>query len=107
MQSDNQLSIPDRIISVSHSIEKKPEEKIREQLISLINELISKDFQALVQLLYRLDVDEKKIRCYLDENKNTDSAIILTNLIIERQLQKIKTRSHFSRKNNESDEEKW
>ncbi len=108
MYSNNQLSIPEKIISVSNSIQGKSTEKIREQLIVLINELILKDFHALVQLLYRIDVNENKIRAYLEENKNEDSASILSDMIIERQLQKIESRSNFSKKNDhESDEEKW
>lgn len=103
----NEISIPEKIISVSNSIERKPVEEIREQLIVLINELINKDFQALIQLLYRIDVDEKKIRHSLDENTYSDSAAILADLIIERQLQKIKSKKHFGKKNHESDEEKW
>ncbi|HET7119270.1 MAG TPA: hypothetical protein VFI29_22435 [Hanamia sp.] len=103
----NEISIPEKIISVSNSIEGKPVEEIREQLIVLINELINKDFQALIQLLYRIDVDEKKIRYYLDENTNVDSSTVLADLIIERQLQKIKSKKHFGEKKHESDEEKW
>lgn len=108
MQSKNQISITDQIISVTNSIQKKSLEEIREQLISLINKLINKDFHALVQLLYRIDVDEKKIRNYLDQNANEDSASILADLIIERQSQKIESRKNFTnKKSDESDEEKW
>ena len=108
MQSKNQLSIPEKIIFVTDSIQKMPGIEIREQLIELINELIKKDFHALVQLLYRIDVNEKKIRTYLDQNKNENSASILADLIIERQLQKIESRKQFrGNKNHESDEEKW
>lgn len=108
MQSNNQQAIPEKIISVSDSIQGTPTVKIREQLISLINEMINNDFHALVQLLYRIDVNEKKIRHYLNANKNEDSASILADMIIERQLQKIESRKFFNKKNNEeSDEEKW
>ncbi|MEO6837686.1 MAG: hypothetical protein ABI261_02005 [Ginsengibacter sp.] len=108
MQSENNPSITEEIISVSNSIEDTPVEKIREQLISLINELINKDFHALVQLLYRIDVDEKKIRLYLGLNKNVDAASVLADMIIERQLQKIKSKKNFDKKrDHESDEEKW
>jgi len=61
----------------------------------------------LLQLLYRIDVDEKKIRYYLEENRNEDSASVLADMIIKRQLQKIESRKDFSQKYNESDEEKW
>lgn len=108
MQSDNKLSIPEKIISVSNSIEGKSVGKIRDQLISLINELINKDFQTLVQLLYRIDVDEKKIRRSLDQNNDVDSASLLADMIIERQVEKIKSLKDFN-KNNEhgNDEERW
>ncbi len=108
MQSENITSIPEKIISVTNSIQKIPDDEIREKLIALINELINKDFHALVQLLYRIDVDEKKIRLYLNQNTNEDSASLLADLIIERQLQKIESKKQFRRnKNHESDEEKW
>lgn len=108
MQPENQLSIPDQIISVSNSIDEISKEKIRKDLILLINELINKDFHSLIQLLYSIDVDEKKIRIYLEQQQNIDSAVILADLIIERQLQKITSRKFFSsKKDPESDEEKW
>ena len=108
MKSDNKLSIPEKIISVSNSIEREPVERIHGQLISLINELINKDFQALVQLLYGIDVDEKKIRHSLDQNSDIASASILADMIIERQLQKIKSRDDFNKNNgHRNDEERW
>lgn len=108
MQSENQPTTSGQIILVSTSIENKTAAEIREQLIPLINELINKDFHALVQLLYRIDVNEKKIRHYLDANKNEDSAAILADMIIGRQLQKAESKKLFSNKNHgESDEEKW
>ena len=101
-------NIPDEIISVYNSLEENSTEKIREELIVLLNELINKDFNSLVQLLYRIDVNEKKIRLYLNQKTNEDSASVIADLIIERQLQKIETRKKFSKKDgNETDEEKW
>ena len=103
-----QPSLPDKIISTANSLERTSTEKTREELISLINELINNDFHSLIQLLYRIDVNEKKIRFYLEENTHTDAAIVITDLIIERQLQKIEIRKKFTRQNNAEDgEEKW
>ena len=108
MKSQSPLSITEKIIDITSSIQSASFDKIRLKLISLINELINKDFDALVQLLYRIDVSEKKIRAVLDQNMETDSAGILADLIIERQLQKIESRKHFSNRSSpESDEEKW
>lgn len=53
-------NIPDEIISVSNSLEATSPEEVRKRLTNLLNELINKDFGGLVQLLYRLDVSEKK-----------------------------------------------
>jgi hypothetical protein len=101
-------SLADKIISAIKSIQEIPKEKTREDLISLVNELINKDFHSLIQLLYRIDVNENKIRLYLHENSDKDSASIIADLIIERQLQKIESRKKFNQKNDAGDhEEKW
>ena len=108
MRQENSLSLPEKILAVSHLIDQKNEEKLRQILIVLINELIVKDFHSLVQLLYRIDVYEKKIRLYLEKKSNEDSAAILADLIIERQLEKMESRRKFSEnENRESEEEKW
>src|SRR6185437_8340760 len=89
MESKNSVSITEKIIDVAGSIQLAPFDETRLKLIALINELINKDFDAVVQLLYRIDVSEKKVRDFLDQNTGNDSASILADLIIERQLQKI------------------
>lgn len=103
-----QPSIPDKIISAANAIERISSEKTREELIFLINELINKDFQSLIQLLYRIDVNEKKIRFSLEENLHKDAAAVIADLIIERQFQKMESRKKFTQQNNAEDgEEKW
>jgi hypothetical protein len=107
LESKNQQSLPDKIISAINLIDENPTANIREELIHLINELINKDFYALIQLLYRIDVNEKKIRLYLNENSVNDSAPVLADLIIERQIEKIESRKKFTQKNKIEDDEKW
>ena len=107
MESKNQQSLPDKIISAINLIDENPTTKIREELIHLINELINKDFYALIQLLYRIDVSENKIRLYLNENSVNDSAPVLADLILERQIEKIESRKKFTQKNKIEDDEKW
>ena len=82
--------------------------ELRRQLSVSINEMILSDFDNLVLLLYRLDIDETKLRKILNETPSSDAGNIIADLIIERQLQKIKSRQQFSqRDNNISEEEKW
>ena len=82
-------------------------ESLHDKLSDHINHLIQNDFQKLALILYRIDVNEEKLKRLLEENTNKDASTIITDLIIERQLQKIKSRQEFRRDNNISEEEKW
>jgi hypothetical protein len=79
----------------------------REPLSRLINDLINDDFEKLVQFLYRLDIDEKKLRKILAANKGEDAGGMIAGLVIERQLQKIRSRREFKRDENIDEDEKW
>ena len=76
-------------------------------LADKINELLISDFQRLVSILYRMDVSESKLKLLLKENPNIDGGIIIADLMIERQLQKNKSRQQYKKDENISDEEKW
>jgi len=76
-------------------------------LIDKINQLILSDFSKLILLLYRIDVNEKKLKQLIAEKKSTDAAEIIVDLIIERQIQKIKTRERFKPGNDIPENEKW
>ncbi len=80
-----------------------------EKLLSVyVNDLIQHNFQQLITLLYRIDVNETKLRKLLQEHTNETAGNILAKLIIERQIQKIKTRQQFNQAENDiSEEEKW
>ncbi|MEP6747779.1 MAG: hypothetical protein ABJB86_08635 [Bacteroidota bacterium] len=85
-----------------------PFDELRRALQAIINKMIAFDFQKLVNILYRVDVNERKLKFLLQENVGSDAADIIADLIIERQLEKIRTRREFSsHDDNISDEEKW
>jgi len=46
-----------------------------EELSNEINQLIVHDFTALVQILYRLDVSEAKLKMVLSENPKEDGVV--------------------------------
>jgi uncharacterized protein YwgA len=79
----------------------------REQLAILINGLINTDFEKLSGILYRIDVSEKKLKKLLADNPRTDAGLLIADLVIERQMEKKKSREKFRRDSNISDEEKW
>ena len=79
-----------------------------ELLAEKINELLTHDFQKLISILYRMDVSENKLRKLLVENQNMDAGLIIANLMVERHIQKLKSREHYRQENNENEtEEKW
>ena len=83
-------------------------DELQQLVATYVNGLIQKDFQRLIYVLYRVDVSESKLKQLLKENPAANAGDIIAGLIIERQMQKIKTRRLFSKPNNEFDEEeKW
>jgi hypothetical protein len=79
----------------------------KKDLINAINHLIQHDFNALVQLLYRLDIDEKKLKLILQENKSEDAGVLITNMILHRQKEKEEIRKQFKQQNDIAEEDKW
>lgn len=79
---------------------------LENSLAVYINELILHDFNKLVSLLYRIDINESKLKNLLQTNPDTDAGIMIAKMIIDRQLQKIELRKSF-KSERESDEERW
>lgn len=79
----------------------------RQILADRINELINSDFQKLVSILYRIDVRESKLKQLLKANPDTNAGLIIADLMIERQNQKIRARQEYKPDENISDDEKW
>ena len=73
-----------------------------------INQLIENDFTQLLQILYRIDVSEQKLRSLLKQNTGTDAGRIIAVLIIERQLEKSRSRQVFRKDDKDiNEEERW
>ncbi|WMJ72622.1 hypothetical protein RCC89_05520 [Cytophagaceae bacterium ABcell3] len=73
------------------------EEEQMKLLAAYIEELIHNDFSRLLQILYRVDVPEEKLKKALAENKESlSSGEIIARLLVERQVQKIELRAKYS-----------
>ena len=68
---------------------------LREMVIRYINDLILHDFQKLVRLLYKVDVNENKLKQIFKKETEKGAAEIIANMIIEREIQKLETRKQF------------
>jgi hypothetical protein len=67
-----------------------------EDLAITINELIKNDFSKLVQLLYRIDVSEAKLKYILQAHPNEDAGKLIAAVVIERLAATKKAREIFS-----------
>ncbi|MEO8171823.1 MAG: hypothetical protein ABI581_02025 [Sediminibacterium sp.] len=85
----------------------KLEDLTAEQMASFINDLVEKDFSRLVQLLYRLDVSEEKLRTVLVEHPTGDAGDMIAKLIIERIAQREKAKDLFKTNGEIPEDEKW
>jgi hypothetical protein len=107
MQNEELIQTINTDLAITLS-EKISAEALQAELSTYIDHLIKTDFEKLVALLYRIDVNEEKLKYFLIDHPNEDAGNTIAALIIERQLQKIKFRSQFKQDNNNfSEEEKW
>ena len=80
-------------------------EELHRMLTTHINTLLNSGLEKLINLLYRLDINESKIRESLSDNVGQDAAPLIANLIIERQEEKIKSRQQYTRRDQSIDDE--
>lgn len=107
MENDELIRLVNKELAIEIA-ERKSYNEMHTELAIYINNLIKDDFDKLITYLYRIDVNEQKLKSLLQQNPNEDAGNIIATLIIERQQQKIKTRKQFSQRDNNFDaEEKW
>lgn len=79
----------------------------KKKLAAYLNDLINHDFNKLIFLLYRVDINENKLKELLAA-ANKNAGLLIAEMMIERQQQKIQSREQLKRNNNAvADEDKW
>jgi hypothetical protein len=107
MENDELIQLLNNELPVEIAAHKSYAE-IHAQLSAYINTLIKNNFDKLIAYLYRIDVNEQKLKTLLQQKPGEDAGNIIATLIIERQEQKITSRKQFSQRDNSFDEEeKW
>ncbi len=101
------MAVAEKILALTNNLGEENAGKLKEQLAAYINDMITNDFSVLIQLLYRIDVDEKKLKNLLQQNQLTDAATTISELIIERQIKKNETRKKFKTPDDTSEDELW
>ena len=69
--------------------------KMRLLLVKKIDFLLDNDFEKLLQILYRIDVDENKAKTALTKKADLKPSEVLADLVIHRLMDKAKTRSNM------------
>ena len=79
----------------------------KDALIALIApkvaEMLDTDMEMLMSSLYRMDVDEGKIKIAMNPNNPVPPAIGISTLIVERQIERNRTKAAYKSKFNSAD----
>ncbi|MEP7252303.1 MAG: hypothetical protein ABI683_07975 [Ginsengibacter sp.] len=107
MNPSNEISTAQKILSLADNMNSANATALKAELIKYINDLINNDFNALIQLLYRIDVDEHQLKEKLQAEEGSNSATLIAEMIIKRQRQKQELARQFRNIDSTSEEEKW
>ena len=89
-----------KIISKDFDIEERlPEDQLRNVLIDAFAYLIDNDFPKLIQILYKADVDQYKLKELLETVEGSSAAEVIADTYMARQKAKVETWEKYSRKN--------
>jgi hypothetical protein len=70
---------------------------LHKKLAILVAYLMENDMHRLLNAMYRLDVSEIKFHEAMQSMSREEAALRIADLIIEREMQKVKTRLHYKK----------
>jgi hypothetical protein len=73
------------------------EAQLREVLVRAFEYLVEDDFPKLVQILYRADVDQDKLKRLLESAENSSSGEVIADAYIARQKAKLEIWNKYSK----------
>ena len=92
LTKDLQISDDEALIEGDETIDLNT---LHEKLSILVAYLLENDMHRLLNAMYRLDVSELKFHQAMQSTSKEDVAFRIADLIIEREMQKVKTRLHY------------
>jgi len=72
------------------------EEELLNLIELLVQELVDSDFESLLRLLYRIDVNENKVKKAIDFTGPEKASLSIAKLILEREKEKAASREKYS-----------
>jgi hypothetical protein len=94
IQKDLLLDEEESLVSVDETIDLNT---LHEKLSLLVAYLLENDMHRLLNAMYRLDVSEAKFHEAMQSDSKEKAASRIADLIIEREMQKVKTRLHYKK----------
>ena len=73
------------------------EKQLREAMVEAFAYLVDNDFPKLIQILYKADVDQYKLKELLETTEGKSSAEVIADAYITRQKTKIETWAKYSK----------
>jgi len=70
-------------------------DELKAKLTQIITYLLDKDFERLLHAMYRMDINEEKLKIVLASDPPENVAPNIAELIIQRELQKVVTRRKY------------
>ena len=74
---------------------KKPFDVLIEKLTIVINDFLDYDMNKLLNILYKIDVNEQRLKYILSEEQPENIAHEIALLVVEREKQKVLTREKY------------
>lgn len=99
LQIQKDFQLYDEKINLSGASETAYDE-LFEQVKPIIFRMLELDASRFFSLLYAIDMDERKVKTILFGKKESDVAVEITHLILERELLKVISRQIFSQQIN-------
>ena len=72
-------------------------DELKEKLEKIVAYLLDNDFERLLNAMYRLDINEEKFKMALSGIGKKAVSAEITDLIISREIQKLKTRIKYTK----------
>lgn len=72
------------------------EEKLIKVLTPVVSNMLDRDFEKLLNICYRIDLGERKLKSILHESQPENMAQDLATALVKRQIQKIEIRQKYS-----------
>lgn len=69
--------------------------ELKEKVKNVIDHLLQSDFEKLLHIMYRLDIDELKFKAVISGTYGNDVSGKLAEIVIERELKKMETRKRY------------